>query len=98
MIYIVKGRETIASLASAVGFTAAQIPPTKTSVIYAVIQAVGGDCRFTIDGTTPTASLGVRLTEDGSCEIWGGAALSNFLAINDTGTATLEVVYMGQGV
>jgi hypothetical protein len=95
MIYKVIGRETIASLATAVGFTASQIPSAKNYVNYAIIQSVGGDCRFCIDGTTPTASLGIRLQEDGSCEIWGAAALINFLAIDDTGTATLEVIYMG---
>jgi len=95
MIYKVIGRETIASLAASVGFTAAQIFPTKPRVDYAIIQVVGGDCRFTVDGTTPTASLGMRLQEDGSCEIWGVTALTNFRAIDDTGTATLEVVYMG---
>jgi hypothetical protein len=98
MIYKVIGRETIASLVASVGFTASQIPPTKNRVIYAVIQSVGGDCRFCIDGTTPTASLGMRLQEDGSCEIWGSEALTNFRAINDTGTSTLEVIYMGGSV
>lgn len=97
MIYQVKGRETITSLASAVGFTAAQIPPTKTSTMYAVAQAIDGDARFTIDGTTPTSSLGLRLLQDSSVEIWGSTALAAFRAIDDGGTAKLDVVYMGAG-
>ncbi len=95
MIYQVIDRETISSISSSTGFTAAKIPPANKRVVYAVVQAVGGDCRFCIDGTTPTASKGLRLQEDGSCEVWGESALTNFRAIDDTGTATLEVVYMG---
>ena len=94
MIYKVIDRETISSLVAAVGFTASKLPPTK-NVTYAIVQAIGGDVRFNIDGTTPTASLGLRLTEDSTIEVWGGTALANFLAINDGGTAKLEVVYMG---
>ncbi len=97
MIYRVIDRETISSLTAAVGFTTTKIPPTVVTVVYAFIQAVGGDVRFTVDGTTPTTSLGVILKENCSCEIWGSDALTNFLAIDDGGTATLEVVYMGGG-
>ncbi len=38
MIYKVLGRETIASLATAIGFTASHIPPADLRCIYAVIQ------------------------------------------------------------
>lgn len=98
MIYQVVDRETLSSLATAVGFTTSKIPPTQPRTIYAFIQAVGGDIRFTENGTTPTATLGLRLQEDGHCEIWGSEAMTKFRAIDDTGTATLEVVYMGGGV
>jgi hypothetical protein len=90
-IYNAKSRETIASIATAVGFTAAKLTP---GLEYALIQVVGGDCRFCIDGTTPTNDLGIHLNEDGSCEIWGTKAMKNFLCIDDTGTAKLEVIYM----
>ena len=95
MIYKVIGRETIASIASAVGFTSTFIPNTNNKTIYAIVQSVGGDCRFCIDGTDPTGALGLRLKEDDSIEVWGSEALQKFRAINDTGTSTLEVVYMG---
>jgi hypothetical protein len=95
MIYKVIGRETIASLAASVGFTSTYIPPTDKRTTYAVIQVVGGDCRFTIEGTTPTADKGIRLPEDSSAEIWGSDALTAFRCIDDTGTAKLEVIYMG---
>jgi hypothetical protein len=95
MIYKVINRETIASIAASVGFTSTYYPPTERRTIYAIVQAVGGDCRFCIDGTAPTATKGLRLQEDGSVEVWGQSALTNFRAIDDTGTATLEVIYMG---
>ena len=97
VLAVVKDRETIASLASSVGFTAAKIPPTDEDVLYAIIQAVSGDVRFTVDGTTPTSSLGLRLTADSKVEVHGSQLLTNFRCINDGGTATLEVVYMGRG-
>lgn len=97
MIYVVIGRETIASVSSSTGFTAAQIPPTKLQVDYAIVQAVGGPVRVCIDGSTPTASLGIRLVEDDSMEVWGAGAMTDFRAIDDGGTATLEVIYMGHG-
>lgn len=99
MFYSVKGRETISSLAAAIGFTAAQIPPTsgKENIQYAIIQAIDGDVRFTIDGSTPSTSLGMKLLQDDSVEVWGYSALTKFRAIDDGGTAKLEVIYMGSG-
>ena len=97
MIYVVEGRETIPSLVSLVGFTAAQIPPTSVNVIYAIAQPVGGDIRLCIDGTVPTSTKGIKMLENTTFEIWGSGALTHFRCINDGGTATLEVIYMGQG-
>lgn len=90
-VYNVSDRETISSLVSSVGFTSAKL---VAYLQYAVIQAISGDVRFTIDGTTPTSSLGLRLLQDASVEIWGTTAMFKFRCINDGGTATLEVVYM----
>lgn len=97
MIYQVLNRETVTSVATAVGFTSTYIPPTESRTMYALVQAVGGDIRFCIDGTTPTTSKGVRLTEDSTVEIWGYTSLKNFKAIDDGDTATLEVIYFGAG-
>ena len=96
-IYAVRNRETISSLTSSVGFTSTYIPPTDKEVIYAIMQAVDGDVRFCVDGTTPTSSKGLRLTQDSNVEVWGAGALTNFRCIDDGGTAKLEVVYMGRG-
>ena len=87
----VKDRETISSLTTAVGFTAAKL---TAGLFYATIQAIDGDIRYTEDGTTPTDSLGLRLPEDGMTEIWGTAEMANFRCIYDGGTAKLEVLYM----
>jgi len=97
MIYVVIGRETITGLGSAKGFTATHIPPTEVDTIYAVVQAIDQAVRFCIDGTTPTASKGMRLVADDSVEVWGAAALENFKAIQEAATAKLEVIYMGRG-
>lgn len=95
-IYVVKDRQTIDDVSVAIGFSAAYIPSSE--VVYAMIQAIGGDVRYCIDGTIPAADKGFRLTEDSTIEIWGGTALDKFLVVDDGGTAELEVVYHGQGV
>ena len=98
MIYKVMSRETISDVSSAIGFTAANIPPTEHRTIYALVQAVGGNIRYIIVGTDdPSATLGMRLTQDSTMEVWGAEALRNFLAIDDGNTATLEVIYFGVG-
>ena len=90
-VYTVSDRETISSVSTSVGFTAAKL---VSNLVYAIIQAVDGDIRFTEDGTTPTSSLGLRLLQDASVEVWGRPAMDNFRCIDDGGTANLEVVYM----
>lgn len=97
MIYSVSDRETVGSIAASggVGFTAAKLIPTGYIIHYAIVQVVDSDCRFCIDGTEPTSSKGLHLCEDESVEIWGATAMADFLAIDDSGTAKLEVIYMG---
>lgn len=98
MIYKVMSRETIADVSAAIGFTASHIPPVERRTIYALIQSVGGAIRYCIDGTTPEATKGMRLTEDGTLEVWGATALEKFLCItNGVGGGTVEVIYMGEG-
>ena len=96
VIYTVKNRETIADVAASVGFTAAYIQPLANPT-YALIQAVDDDVRICIDGTAPTATKGIRLTEDSTIEVWGSTSLINFRVIDDGGTAKLEVIYYGGG-
>ena len=94
MIYAVVGRETISDLSSAIGFTSSNL--TK-EVTYALCQPLGGSIRITEDGTTPTSSLGVKYNKESTFEVWGSDALSAFRAIDDGGTATMEVIYYGRG-
>ncbi|KKN70391.1 hypothetical protein LCGC14_0430860 [marine sediment metagenome] len=89
-IYEVSDRETISDVSSSIGFTSSKL---VANLIYAFIQAVDGNIRFSEDGTTPTSSLGVRLLKDGTTEIWGTKAMSKFRCIDDGGTAKLEVIY-----
>jgi len=99
MLYAVSDRETISTLTSSIGFTAAKLAPTRGTIHYAIIQAIDGVVRFAIDGTAPIANTtGLRLLQDASVEVWGSEALKNFRCINDGGTAKLEVVYMGVGL
>ena len=97
MLYKVIDRETITGLSSAKGFTTTHIPPTEIDTIYAVVQAIDQAVRFCIDGTTPEAAKGMRLTVNDSVEVWGGSALQAFRAIQETATAKLEVIYFGRG-
>lgn len=100
MIYVVINRETISDVSTSggVGFTSTYIPPTELDTTYAIIQAIDDAIRFTIDGTAPVAdTTGMRLLKDDKVEVWGQTAMTNFLCIDDGGTAKLEVVYMGRG-
>lgn len=95
------GRETISSatLAAATGLTDTQIPPTKPNVYWAVVQAIGGNVRFTLDGVTApvAATTGHILVQNGTVELWGDSELQGFSAITDGGAASLEVTYYGVG-
>ncbi len=97
-LYKVSDRETISSVSTAVGITTSLLSPSPGEIVYALIQAVSGDIRMTIDGTTPTSSKGIRLPQDSTVEIWGTEALEDFLCIDDGGTATVEVVLYGTGL
>lgn len=96
MIYTVSDRETIDDLSDSdgIGFTSTKL---VTGVTYAIIQAIDGNVRFTIDGSTPSTSLGLKLIQNSHLEVWGKKAMSDFLCIDDGGTAKLEVVYMKAG-
>ncbi len=96
MIYTVIERERL-SPTSSTGFTAANISPTSPGTHYVRIQALNGDIWYTTDGTTPTSLAGNKLPENSTVEIWGGAAMRDFLCIDDGDGADLECKYMGQG-
>jgi|TARA_Y100000310_G_scaffold345865_1_gene471857 hypothetical protein len=91
VIYRSIGRETISDVSTPIGITDSLLPPTVLGVIYASVQAVGGNIRFTVNGTSPTTSLGERLLQDAVMEVWGSEDLKALLMIDDGGTATVEV-------
>ena len=92
-IYTTLDRETITGLSTAKGFTAAKL--TK-NVVYALVDVVDGPVRVCKQGTTPVANTtGIRFTKDSTFEVWSHKDLINFLAIDDGGTAKLEVEYVG---
>lgn len=97
MIYKVMARETIGDVSVKIGFATANIPPTEKRTTYALVQAIGGAVRYCIDGSDPSLTLGMRLTQDSTMEVWGAEALRDFLALDDGGTAKLEVIYFGIG-
>ena len=98
MIYKVMSRQTIPDVSASIGFTAANIPPAERRTIYALVQAVGGNLRYCIDGSTPSDTLGLRLTQDSTMEVWGAEALRDFRCKGTGGgTISAEVVYMGRG-
>ena len=94
------GDETITVAAVAIGFTAAEIPPTRGHTILAKVYVESwGPIRWN-SLTTPTAggSEGSPLVyADSIIEVVG--SLSTFRMIKDTGVAdaTCRVVYFGSG-
>jgi allophanate hydrolase subunit 2 len=55
-----------------------------------LIQAVGGDVRMTLNGTAPTASLGIKIADGTSIELGSiEAGVARF--ITGSGTPKLEI-------
>ena len=95
-VWKVIDEETISDLSVAVGLTASCI---TAEVEWASVQAIDGDVRFTLkSGRVPVAATtGKRIVQDGLLELWGHNEMKNFLAIDDGGTAKLEISYHGRG-
>jgi len=91
MLMTITGREKVSSLVASTGLTASNIPQGGLPV--AVVQAIGGDVRFTVNGTTPVAATTGQKLLDGNFVELTGKELDDFLAIDDGGTAVLEVVF-----
>jgi hypothetical protein len=95
--HTVRGRETISSLSTAKGLTASHIPLLDGKCRFAIVQPVGGNIRFTLDGSTPpvAATTGHILVQNSFMDLWGDE-LAKFSCINDGGTASVEVTYYGE--
>jgi hypothetical protein len=81
---------------SATGITATLVKPTSGSynnnqAAAALITVEGGAIRFTLDGTTPTTSVGHNMAVGDSFMIRGVTNVSNFKCIDNGGTSSVYV-------
>jgi hypothetical protein len=93
--------ETITVSTSAIGFTSSLInpgagKPGANLAIVTVECASGTSClnRFTLDGTTPTSSVGQQMDYEYILNVYGNANITKFQAIRSSSTnAVYQVVY-----
>lgn len=89
--------ETITVSTTAIGPTAGTRAPSSGAAKAAIICNPGtsNDVRFTIDGTTPTASIGMRLAPDSIVVIQGEANVANLKMIReDAADVAVPVTYL----
>jgi hypothetical protein len=92
------GQQTISSTATALTSTKVTSGSNQANVVvFTVNCASGTSCvlRFTIDGTTPTASLGLRALYGDTVSIIGYNNNKLFKGIRETSTdVIIDVVYL----
>jgi hypothetical protein len=92
-----KGFEQI-TVNTAIGFTATQLRPVSGNAsgqgAFAALFKVETDqIRYRMDGTDPTASVGMLLEVGDSLTVFGPKNLANFKAIKVTNNALISVEY-----
>lgn len=88
--------ETLTVAGTAIGYSTSVIPVVtgNPDVLKASFIVEGGPIRITLDGTTPTTSVGMLFQPGDFVTIEGEKDVKNFLAIRTTATsATLYVTY-----
>jgi hypothetical protein len=92
-VYLAYEQVTVA--ASAIGFTSTAITPVgRLKATTATCRLETAEIRYTIDGTTPTTTVGTPLEPLEGVTLNGHDVLLNFLAIRTGGTSgTLNCVY-----
>ena len=95
--YQADGYEAI-TVNTAVGFTSSEIFPTsgqfKSQKCQAVFCTLETDSiRFTLDGTTPSSTVGHLLTAGQNLTILNGHDIVKFRCIKVTSNASLKVTY-----
>ena len=87
--------ESITVSNTAIGFTAGTISPGDGAIpVKAVFTVETAQIRFTVDGTTPTASIGLLVQIGDIITINGQSDINAFRAIRVTSTdATIQPVY-----
>lgn len=75
-------------------FTPGKLSTTEgDKTTRAVVQIEGADIRITWDGTTPTATLGLKVTDGSWFQIVGEDNITNFKAYSITSEATAYIMY-----
>lgn len=91
--------EQITVANTAIGFTTTKITPNPgggSQAILATCRNETAEIRYTIDGTTPTTTVGTPIEALEVFYVSGHDSLVRFLAIRTTGTsATLDCTYTG---
>lgn len=95
--YKAQDRESITIADTAIGFTASKITPTtnKDVIRQAVCTVETAQIRFTVDGTTPTVSIGHPVEAGEAFTINGYDDIVAFRAIRTGGTSGLIQVTYG---
>lgn len=71
--------------------TSAQRLTAPAGATFAVVQANGGNVKYTTDNTTtPTASVGMTLLAGNTLTLSGAAVIAAFQAISSSGTLDVE--------
>ena len=85
---------TFDATSGGVGFTGSNILVNNIQATKATFVLEGAQCRFTIDGTAPTTTVGTPIEVGDFIEIHGASDISNFMAIRTGSTSgTAEVTY-----
>jgi hypothetical protein len=84
----VLGSDNITSLNSATKLTGI---PAGATIVH--LTATTQNVRVTLDGTTPTASVGERIVAGGETRKFNLTDLSNIQVIEETASASLHVNY-----
>lgn len=81
--------------ASQYGVTIASATPltVPSNATYAVVCVEGTGARFTVDGTTPTASVGMPLLQNQCVSLQTNTTLQRFQIIQQAASATFDVSY-----
>lgn len=92
------GFEALAVTGTAGGFTAATYDPVGATsnppAISAQVQCQVAQVRYRVDGTDPTAAIGILLEVGDEIVIWGTQDIKAFSAIRTGGTsATLATTF-----
>lgn len=87
--------EALSVSSTAVGFTAATFDNGVKKALMAVGTLEDDSIRFTVDGTTPTSTVGQLVTQASnvSITVCGEKAIRAFRAIRTSGDASLKVVF-----